>query len=62
MPRFAATRAASERVSPLLKREGIETPTTRPAPSASTAIAAVSAESIPPESPMTAFEKRFLLK
>ena len=40
-------------------RDGIETQWTRSAPSASTARAAVSAESIPPETPITTSRKPF---
>jgi hypothetical protein len=40
--------------------DGIVTPSTAPGPSASAAIAAVSAESIPPDSPTTIFVNPFL--
>ena len=53
VPRFSASRRASPRVSSEEKRDGIETQWTRSGPSASHASAAVSAESIPPETPMT---------
>ena len=43
-----------------LNCDGIETPTTCSAPSASTAIAAVNAESMPPESPSRTVAKPFL--
>ena len=50
---------ASPRVASDEYRDGIETPCTRSAPSAPTAIAAVSAESIPPERPITTSPKPF---
>ena len=60
MPSPSASRCASPRVPSDEKRDGIETPCTRSGPSASTASATVSAESIPPESPTTMSEKPFL--
>ncbi len=60
IPSRAATSRASWRVSAELKREGIDTPVTAPAPSASAAIAAVRAESMPPERPSATRWKRFL--
>ena len=60
MPRFFA----SETESSTLPREeyidGMVMPVTLSAPSASTASAAVSAESMPPDSPMTTFENPHL--
>ena len=53
MPRCLASRSASRRVPADENADGMPTPTTLSRPSASTAIAATSAESIPPESPMT---------
>ena len=58
-PRFSLTSRASSRVASDEKRDGIETVCTRSAPSASAAIAAVSAESIPPEIEMTTSWKPF---
>jgi hypothetical protein len=52
-PRLSATRRASERVSSELNLDGMDTQWTRSAPSASTHSAAVTAESIPPETPIT---------
>ncbi len=53
MPRFFAIRAASRRVPAEEYGEGMVTPVTLAAPSASTAMQATSAESIPPERPTT---------
>ena len=60
IPRLSASRCASARVPSDENREGIETPWMRSAPSDSTASAAVSAESIPPDRPTTISEKPFL--
>ncbi len=60
MPRLAASCSESSMLPRLEKGDGIRTPSTWSAPSASTAMAAVSAESIPPESPSTAREKPHL--
>ena len=57
MPRLAATSRASSCVPSDEKREGIETPCTRSAPSASAQIATVRAESIPPETATTTSRK-----
>ena len=59
-PRFAASASASVTLPSLEKRDGMSTPTTCSGPSASTAIAATSDESIPPESPMSTSVKPFL--
>ena len=61
MPRASAHSAASSRLSAEVKREGISTPITLRGPSASAAMAAVRAESMPPDSPSTAFRKPFLV-
>src|SRR5436190_1912584 len=58
--RLSASSRASRCVPVEEKRDGIETQWTRSAPSASTASAAVSAESIPPETPTTISRKPFL--
>ena len=47
------------RVSPTLKRVGIERPSTRSGPSASAASAATSAESMPPETAISTRSKPF---
>ena len=60
MPRFFASRRASSRVPREEKGEGMVTPVTFSRPSASTATAATSALSMPPESPMTTRLKPFL--
>ena len=57
MPRFRASRAASRRVPPEENGDGMVTPVTLAGPSASQAMAATSAESMPPESPITAWRK-----
>ena len=59
MPRLSANRAASVFEPSLEYRDGIDTPWTCSDPSASTAIAATSAESMPPDRPMTTSEKPF---
>jgi hypothetical protein len=59
-PVLAASSAASERECCDEYADGIDTPCTAPAPRASTAIAAHTAESIPPESPSTTEAKPFL--
>ena len=59
-PGACATASASSRLSCEVKRDGIITQRTRLGPSASTATAAESAESMPPESPSTTPGKRFL--
>jgi hypothetical protein len=56
---LSATSRASACVSPDEKRDGIETQTTCSRPSASAASAAVSAESMPPETPSTTSAKPF---
>ena len=53
MPRFAASASASATECALEKRDGISTPSTCSAPSASQASAATRAESMPPERPMS---------
>ena len=53
MPRFSASAAASVLLWELENLDGIDTPTTRSRPRASTASAATSAESMPPLSPTT---------
>ena len=60
MPRLSASAAASASEPGEEKRDGIATPCTRSGPSASTAIAATSDESIPPDSPTTQSTKPFL--
>ncbi len=60
MPKLFASIAASVREPSLEYRDGIDTPCTCFAPSASTAIAATSAESIPPDNPITTSVKPFL--
>ena len=57
MPRFSATAPASSRLSVDVWREGMRTPITFRAPNASHAMAAVNAESTPPDIPMTTFSK-----
>ena len=52
MPRFAASSAASSRLWSLEKRLGMETPVTFSGPRASTATAATTLESMPPDRPM----------
>ena len=59
--RFSASNLASTRDSSVLYLEGNATPITLSEPRASTAIDAVKAESIPPESPTRTFSKLFLL-
>ena len=61
IPRFLASRRASARVPADEYGEGMVTPVTFSWPSASTAMAATSAESMPPESPMTTCLKPFLV-
>ena len=51
IPSSRADSAASSRLARLVKRDGRRTPRTCAAPSASTATAAVSAESMPPDMP-----------
>ena len=60
MPRLAASTSESVTLPSLEKRDGISTPTTRSGPSASTAIAATSEESMPPERPISTSVKPFL--
>ena len=55
MPSSSATIAASSRLSAEVWRDESRTPTTFSGPSASLAIAAVRAESTPPESPTSDF-------
>jgi hypothetical protein len=57
--RLSASRRASECVSSEVKRDGIETQCTLPGPRASAASAAVTAESIPPDTPTTTSVKPF---
>ncbi len=59
MPRRSATTRASLRVSDALKRVGIEIASTRSGASASAASAATSAESMPPDMPISTRSKRF---
>ncbi len=59
MSRLAPSATASVIEPSLEYREGMVTPCTCSAPSASTAMVATSEESIPPESPITASEKPF---
>ncbi len=59
-PRDSATRRASPRVASDENCDGIDTQWTRSGPSASAASAAVSAESMPPDSPTTTSRKPFL--
>ena len=54
MPRFRASRAASRRVPPEENGDGMVTPVTLAGPRASQAMAATRAESMPPDSPITA--------
>ena len=60
MPRRRASSKASVRECSELYLDGMDTPSTHSAPSASTAIAATSVESMPPDRAMTAFENPFL--
>jgi hypothetical protein len=60
IPRLRANDSASSMLPRLEKGEGIKTPSTFDGPSASTAIAAVNAESIPPDRPSTTREKPHL--
>ena len=60
MLRFLARAIESSTLPRLEKGEGISTPSTFAGPSASHAIAAVSAESIPPERPSTTCENPHL--
>ena len=55
IPKFSAKICASSKDSEELNFDGIATPITFFSPIASTAIVAVSAESIPPESPTKTF-------
>ena len=60
MPRFTVSARASS-IDPVEENSlGMPTPSTFSAPSASTAMAATSAESMPPESPTSAFLKPHL--
>ena len=59
MPRLAASAAASVMLASLEKRDGMSTPTTWSGPSASTAIAATSDESTPPDNPIRTLVKPF---
>ena len=59
MPSALVDSCASSMLAWLVNREGSRTPRTRVGPSASTATAAVSAESMPPERPSTTPEKLF---
>ena len=60
IPRLAARVTASATDPSLEYRDGMVTPWTWPGPRASTAMAATSEESMPPDSPMTASVKPFL--
>ena len=60
MPRFSASARASEMLPSDENGPGMPTPVTFSAPSASTAIAAVSEESMPPLSPINTREKPHL--
>ena len=60
MPSRAARASASVTEPPLEYRDGMATPWTWSAPTASTATAATREESIPPDRPMTASVKPFL--
>ena len=60
MPRRWARTAASSLLIPAVYREGMAMPVTLPGPRARAASTAVSAESIPPERPMTAERKPVL--
>ena len=60
MPRFAASASESSMLPWLENGDGISTPSTCAGPSASAAMAAVSAESIPPDRPSTTREKPHL--
>ena len=60
MPRFFASRAASRRVPAEEYGEDMVTPVTLAAPSASTAMQATSAESIPPDRPSTTWREPVL--
>jgi len=60
MPRFVARRLASPRVPDDEYGDGMVTPLTFSRPSASTAMAATSEESMPPDSPITTCLKPFL--
>ncbi len=59
IPRLAASSSASVTLPSLEKRDGMSTPTTWLGPSASTAIAATSDESMPPDNPMSTSVKPF---
>ena len=59
IPKFFARSTASVTEWSVEKREGISMPSTFSFPRASVANAATRAESIPPESPSTAFENPF---
>ena len=61
MPRFSLTSRASSRVPSDEYRDGMETVCTRSDPSASAAMAAVTAESIPPEIATTTSPKPFFV-
>ncbi len=60
MPRFSARARLSETLPALEYAEGMVTPTTRSGPSASAAMDAVSAESMPPLNPSRTRSNRFL--
>ena len=62
MPKFLARSTASVTEWSVENREGISMPSTFSFPRASVASAATRAESIPAESPSTAFENPFLWK
>ena len=61
MPRLRASRAASLRVPVEEYCDGMVTPVTLAAPSASQAMATTSAESMPPESPSATWLNPFLV-
>ena len=61
IPSCSASASASAMLPALENRDGMSTPTTWSAPSASAAIAATSDESMPPESPISTSAKPFLV-
>ena len=60
MPKFAASVSESDTLPTEEYRDGMLTPTTFPAPSASAAITATTAESMPPDMATATFEKPVL--
>ena len=61
MPRFFASASASSLLSREVIDDGMKTPVTWSGPSASTAIDAVSAESMPPLTPITTCVNSFFV-